>query len=1109
MSTHISRTTPQANLDDLATPDFENTAPRQPPRDPNGGRIDIKVPDGSPRLSLYEEEGLSTPKRGRKAPSCFPSLSPGPDGDRRVMAGSFTPGSKAEAGKTYIGPTTEFGLFDLLKVPYKTLCGKKAEELDDGGHHGPGHGPVDAHEEKLRQEALEENEGDPTNLWFGLFTDLIFVAVVVAFANQMKAHVKGFFLDTNHDWLGSDHSYQCKKMYYAGAEKPFYDFDGFECYKSGGSDAHTQTALESLLFFFCFWVCWLELTAVLARFVNLEGMLDDLLMFLFLSGVITMAIQMDSHKPLTEHRLAFTCGLMTSILSMMFLHVMYYYLIEDSRKYSKRRVWSYGLSVIIMGVGVMIDTYEAYIACLTIGIFITFWVSLTSFLVQHENEVTVEHFVERFGILVMIVTGESILALILGDSTDSFKQQFEDYCLVFLSFSIMYVVKDIYFQSTAEEEDHALMEDSMPGSCSWVFLHFPLTYFLLTAGVGFKLMFTQLGEDDLEKKYAGILGFSLSLVILTMLVIRTAHKKFIFQSWVSYATRLPTVCMIPIGIWVCNDPNGYTGWCLFFIAASYAWDLIILEKFEIDMDVKKRMKKEEEEKEHALRAKHNQLGAENPPLCKRMLSFFPGCNNAEMKAWDQAGFQGPPEEIALWWLPVDFVTCRIEEGWRHLTSSVKRGNTGVLKDIGQLHSEDGREHDASKDWLGEFSDLIFVAVIVKFADQIKYTTKDVDGIGFDKGRVILESALFFYGFYVVWLEMTVEFIRFRNMPGIVDDILRFSYLLGIVTMAVQIDEKQYMTVNIDGYLAGYLLCLGTQCFQHFIYWARIARARRYARWRVVSYFTCSLLLVVGILVDSLNIKITFILVISSLLTYLEINSFRVTFKEDGIPNEGRRPDNEPFIERFGLLVMITTGESILAIILGSDDFKQQWDYYMLVYLAFTVMFYIKEVYFASNCELENGHALEEEGTPGAVVWVLCHGILAYCLLGCGVGFKLFFAVMPDDPYPHFRYIMVVCVAGALSVMLLIRLAHDKFIFHPLGLSRLPVIAGIILGAAFIEDPNSLSAWTAAGVVLIYMLDHFIMEKYETKELEDGPHHRLEDSADGGGGGIQLTQKNID
>merc|ERR1719436_197687 len=262
---------------------------------------------------------------------------------------------------------------------------------------------------------------------------------------------------------------------------------------------------------------------------------------------------------------------------------------------------------------------------------------------------------------------------------------------------------------------------------------------------------------------------------------------------------------------------------------------------------------------------------------KRLFTLFPGCNTVEMKDWDQVGFNGPPEEVALWWLPVDYVTCRIEEGWRHLTSSVQRGNTGVLKDISQLHSEDGREHDASKDWLGEFSDLIFVAVIVKFADQIKYTTKDVDGIGFDKGRVILESALFFYGFYVVWLEMTVEFIRFRNMPGIVDDILRFSYLLGIVTMAVQIDAKQYMTVNIQGYLGGYLLCLGTQCIQHFIYWARIQRARRYARWRVITYAIGIVMLIIACIVDDLTFRVAMVIAVSTLLTYLELNSFRVTF----------------------------------------------------------------------------------------------------------------------------------------------------------------------------------------------------------------------------------------
>jgi len=86
--------------------------------------------------------------------------------------------------------------------------------------------------------------------------------------------------------------------------------------------------------------------------------------------------------------------------------------------------------------------------------------------------------------------------------------------------------------------------------------------------------------------------------------------------------------------------------------------------------------------------------------------------------------------------------------------------------------------------------------------------------------------------------------------------------------------------------------------------------------------------------------------------------------------EGRSPqDDEPFVERFGLIVMITTGESILALIVGgSGVFQQQYDYYLLVQLAFVTMFYMAKLYFASNTELHEGHALVEDGVPGGVTW---------------------------------------------------------------------------------------------------------------------------------------------
>eukprot|EP00494_Astrolonche_serrata_P027055 UN27318 len=84
--------------------------------------------------------------------------------------------------------------------------------------------------------------------------------------------------------------------------------------------------------------------------------------------------------------------------------------------------------------------------------------------------------------------------------------------------------------------------------------------------------------------------------------------------------------------------------------------------------------------------------------------------------------------------------------------------------------------------------------------------------------------------------------------------------------------------------------------------------------------------------------------------------------------------------------MITTGESILALILA--DFKQEFQYYAIILIAFAQMYVMKFIYFNSHSEFPECHALAEGNMPGSVCWVLMHCPCAFFLLGCGVGFKM-------------------------------------------------------------------------------------------------------------------------
>jgi len=238
--------------------------------------------------------------------------------------------------------------------------------------------------------------------------------------------------------------------------------------------------------------------------------------------------------------------------------------------------------------------------------------------------------------------------------------------------------------------------------------------------------------------------------------------------------------------------------------------------------------------------------------------------------------------------------------------------------------------------------------------------------------------------------------------------------------------------------------------------------------------------------------------VGTIITFVSVNSFRVAFKpkvtaggtfkwnheQECLEAETGRPprDDEPFIERFGLIVMITTGESILALIVGaSEDFEQSYHYYLVVHLAFVTMFYMAKLYFASNTELHEGHALVEDGMPGGVCWVVCHGVLAYALLFCGVGFKLLFYGMPNPPHDYYRGILCLSLALASMCIIMIRTAHDKFIFTPVMWLRVIPITAIILGCVltdFLEDAYVLVFWCMCWVICLYILDVLFLEKYE-------------------------------
>lgn len=211
--------------------------------------------------------------------------------------------------------------------------------------------------------------------------------------------------------------------------KNFWKYES-ENYEGPDLDAfYIRIIAETLLFFFCFFIVWLELCQVNTRFHNLPGALDDTLFFVYLCGLIIMSVQMSSTEFLLTNKVGFLSGLITSFISVFLLHVAYLYYIPLAQRYAERRIKTYSFSIIVLVIALIValasdkdddlaNWWTVFSLILACGAVLT--VALISFRVDPRyTNWTGEYFEERFGILIMILTGESILALMVGDASAS------------------------------------------------------------------------------------------------------------------------------------------------------------------------------------------------------------------------------------------------------------------------------------------------------------------------------------------------------------------------------------------------------------------------------------------------------------------------------------------------------------------------------------------------------------------------------------------------------------------------------------------------------------------------------------------------------------------
>lgn len=386
----------------------------------------------------------------------------------------------------------------------------------------------------------------------------------------------------------------------------------------------------------------------------------------------------------------------------------------------------------------------------------------------------------------------------------------------------------------------------------------------------------------------------------------------------------------------------------------------------------------------------------------------------------------------------------------------------------------------------------------------------------------------------MWYELSVTLIRFTEVDGIFDDVLKFFYLAGIVTMTLQMEKTTFLSDHLSGFIMGIIICLLCITLLHIVYYFYVENCQLYARKRIMLYCVSILVLLLVSVVDDKFVSFLAITVVSVVILWISSNSFRVVLT----PNEEmlELPEDvfEKIVERWGIFVMIATGESILALIATTNKLVQtsdgddasnakeeniEFQHYVAILCAFGITYLVSHYYLeSSKVNNMHFHALMHSGSPGSVMWTLLHGLLGFFLMMVGAGWKLVLLSLSleicwleaEDYYEFETYegnkaasyakykccdtyhllgecqeydgdgwmefsVMLGCgLMASLITMYLLRTAHPKFIFSWKSvLCRIPIILMIPVGAYWTSSFETQSFYYSIWCMILMTIGYFV------------------------------------
>jgi inward rectifier potassium channel len=328
--------------------------------------------------------------------------------------------------------------------------------------------------------------------WLELFYDLIFVAAFIQLGNGLSDHV---------------------------------NLDGFFGFSA---------------IFTTLWVAWTGFTFYSNRYI-VNDFLHRIIVFFQMFAVGVMAIT--SARVLDGMDLAFTLAYVAAQGVVAILYFRSWRQQSIGRAYSK--YWG-----IVFAVGALMWLLSLWVAApvkyfmwaAAVLVIIVSPFSPFSIRLQQQFPIDLEHIIERYGLLTIIVLGESFVKVLSSLSNNSFSpiSLFQAGFTLLITCSVWWV----YFDDVAGSK----IKEGKFNPIIWIYSHIPLQIGITALGVAIKKAIAFPLFDPVSSKYGWLLAFSLGLVFISTALVDSVTQRR--QSELSDAARINVRLFSGVLLWI-------------------------------------------------------------------------------------------------------------------------------------------------------------------------------------------------------------------------------------------------------------------------------------------------------------------------------------------------------------------------------------------------------------------------------------------------------------------------------------------------------------------------------------------------------------------------------